>query len=48
MQTAPIPENENERLAAVHRMAILDTKPETRFDAVTKEAVNYHALTDVA
>ncbi len=39
MQTSPIPENEEERLAAVHRMAILDTKPEERFDRLTKEAV---------
>ena len=39
MKTAPTPENEDERLAAVHRMAILDTKPEVRFDAITKEAV---------
>ena len=39
MQTAPIPHDEAERLEAVHRMAILDTKPEERFDAITKEAV---------
>mgnify|MGYP001575743031 CR=1 FL=1 len=38
MQTAPIPENESERLAAVHRLAILDTAPEKRFDKLTKEA----------
>lgn len=39
MQTAPIPQDESERLAAVHRMAILDSNPEERFDAITREAV---------
>jgi GAF domain-containing protein len=39
MIPAPIPKNEEERLLAVHRMAILDTKPEKRFDVLTKEAV---------
>lgn len=39
MQIAPIPKNEKERLEAVHRMAILDTKPEERFDLLTREAV---------
>lgn len=39
MQPAPIPQDEADRLAAVHRMAILDTKPEERFDRLTKEAV---------
>lgn len=39
MIPAPIPENEKERLAAVHRMAILDTEPEERFDVLTREAV---------
>ena len=38
MKTAPIPNNEVERLEAVHKVAILDTKPEERFDALTKEA----------
>lgn len=40
MQTAPIPGNEKERLEAVHQLAILDTKPEERFDLLTREAVN--------
>ena len=39
MQRAPIPENEKERLEAVHEMAILDTEPEERFDHITREAV---------
>lgn len=39
MIPAPIPENEKERLAAIHRMAILDTEPEERFDVLTREAV---------
>jgi len=39
MQTAPIPQDEKQRLEAVHRIAILDTEPEERFDVLTKEAV---------
>jgi GAF domain-containing protein len=39
MQSAPIPKDEKERLEAVHRLAILDTKPEERFDALTQEAI---------
>lgn len=39
MKKAPIPENEKERLEAVHKMAILDTDSEERFDNLTKEAV---------
>jgi GAF domain-containing protein len=39
MQLAPIPQDEKERLEVVHRMAILDTKPESRFDVLTNEAV---------
>jgi len=40
MEEAPIPKDEKERLDAVHRMAILDTQPEERFDRLTREAVN--------
>lgn len=39
MKKFPVPENEKERLEAVHKMAILDTEPEERFDVLTKEAV---------
>ena len=39
MQLAPIPVDEDVRLASVHSLAILDTTPEPRFDAFTKEAV---------
>jgi len=39
MQKAPIPADEQDRLEAVHRIAILDTEPEERFDLLTKEAV---------
>ena len=39
MKIAPISPDEEKRLAAVHRMAILDTNPEDRFDDLTKEAV---------
>ncbi len=39
MQKAPIPNNENERISALHRIAILDTEPEERFDVLTREAV---------
>lgn len=39
MLSAPIPNNEKERLEAVNRMEILDTEPESRFDDLTKEAI---------
>ena len=39
MQFAPIPKDEKERLEAVHKMGILDTEREDRFDILTKEAV---------
>jgi GAF domain-containing protein len=39
MQKAPIPTDENKRIEAVHRLAILDTKPEERFDVLTNEVV---------
>ncbi len=39
MQLAPIPQDEKDRIEAVHRIGILDTKPEPRFDVLTREAV---------
>ncbi len=39
MQNAPIPADEDKRLEALHRIAILDTEPEERFDTLTREAV---------
>ncbi|MFA5777895.1 MAG: GAF domain-containing protein [Candidatus Paceibacterota bacterium] len=39
MQKAPIPNNEEARMEALHRLAILDTEPEERFDVLTREAV---------
>lgn len=39
MNEAPIPLDEESRLEAVHKAAILDTEPEERFDILTKEAV---------
>jgi GAF domain-containing protein len=34
MQTAPIPEDDDERLRALHALLILDTPPEERFDHI--------------
>lgn len=39
MKKAPISNNEEERLKAVHRASILDSEPEERFDVLTKEAI---------
>ena len=38
MQPAPVPENEKNRLAALHQLGILDTPPEERFDRITRTA----------
>ena len=38
MQSAPIPENEKERLRKIMELGILDTEPEERFDVITREA----------
>lgn len=40
MQTAPIFENEPERLKALTRLGILDTQSEERFDAITKKLID--------
>lgn len=40
MQLAPIPHNEKERISALLELKVLDTKPEDRFDVITKEALN--------
>ena len=38
MQPAPIPENEKERLLSLYKLGLLNTKPEERFDRITKTA----------
>jgi GAF domain-containing protein len=38
MISAPRPENESERLAALHAYELLDTAPEPEFDAITESA----------
>jgi len=38
MLPAPIPDNDNERLAALHALLILDTPPEQRFDRIVEFA----------
>jgi diguanylate cyclase (GGDEF)-like protein len=38
MITAPLPENEPQRLAALHNLGILDTPPDERFDRLTRLA----------
>ena len=38
LQTPPLPSNEAERLAALHDLNILDTPPESNFDAVCRTA----------
>jgi GAF domain-containing protein len=39
MMGAPVPANEDIRLEAVHRLGLLDTPPEERFDRITAAAV---------
>ena len=38
MQPAPIPKNEEERLLSLHKLGLLDTRPEERFDRITLTA----------
>jgi len=39
MISAPIPANDDERLAALHALLVLDTPPEARFDRIVEFAV---------
>lgn len=41
MQTAPIPDNESDRLASLKKLQILDTPPEERFDRIAKVAKSF-------
>ncbi|KKT24956.1 MAG: Histidine kinase,histidine kinase,PAS domain-containing protein,GAF domain-containing protein [Candidatus Nomurabacteria bacterium GW2011_GWF2_43_8] len=38
MEKAPIPKNEKERLLSLYKLGLLDTKPEERFDRITRTA----------
>ena len=38
MKSAPIPKNEKERLISLHKLGLLNTKPEERFDRITRIA----------
>jgi len=40
MQVAPTPDNEADRLAALHALLILDTPPEQRFDKIARFAAS--------
>lgn len=40
MKSAPVPLNEKQRLEALHRLNILDTKAEARFDRITRLAAH--------
>lgn len=40
MLVAPIPDNDDDRLAALYELLILDTPPEARFDKIISFAVN--------
>ena len=44
MQVAPLPDNEAERLAALHALLILDTPPEQRFDKIVQFAATEFAV----
>jgi GAF domain-containing protein len=44
MQVASIPDNEAERLAALHALLILDTPPEQRFDKIAAFAASEFAV----
>jgi len=38
MQSAPLPSNEDQRLAALHALLVMDTAPESEFDALVNAA----------
>ncbi|MCG5531025.1 EAL domain-containing protein [Halorhodospira halochloris] len=44
MRPAPIPENEDERLAALHEYGLLDTPPEDAFERITTLLCNFFDL----
>ncbi len=41
MEISPIPADEEARLTSLHSMQILDTKPDKRFDDLTKEVIEW-------
>ncbi|MBY0378383.1 MAG: MBL fold metallo-hydrolase, partial [Gammaproteobacteria bacterium] len=43
-QPAPFPENEKERLSTLHKLNILDTKQEERFDRITRLAATLFSV----
>ncbi len=45
MLKAPIPKNEAGRLSALHKLALLDTRPELRFDRITRLALSVFRVT---
>lgn len=44
MHIAPLPANEEQRLAALHRLLILDTPPDARFDRIVRFAASEFEL----
>ena len=44
MVTAPLPENEAERLVALHALELLDSEPEERFDAIARLAIRIFSV----
>ena len=47
MPAAPLPSNEQDRIAALHQLGILDTPPEERFDRITRLAARLFGV-DIA
>ena len=39
MKSAPLPKNEQQRMEKVQALGLLDTKPEERFDEITRDAI---------